>query len=205
MPMLWGRDNVTSFQDTVHPGYGTFVLGPNEPDQIHQSNMSPSEAYGIWMEYINPLAAQGYTLISPACTDNDNSFTWYQTFFNLCYAPGSGCIVNMLAFHSYNTDPQHLITYANKFHDAFGLDVIISEFADEDYNNGPQADQDALWNYAGTVKDFVNNTPWIKMAFPFGLVAPSDLGNADINVNALNGLIDWSGNPTPLAEFYFNP
>ena len=75
---------------------------------------------------------------------------------------------------------------------------------------------DEVWNFAGTVVNFVENTSWVK-AFPFGetpcltqfipthkfsgLLA--DL--SAVNVNTDNSLIDSNGIPTALADYYFGP
>lgn len=54
--------------------------------------MSPQDAYSLWMQYINPYKQKGFTLISPACTNDQSGVEWYQQFFSLCQA-SSGCYV----------------------------------------------------------------------------------------------------------------
>ena len=77
---------------------------------------------------------------------------------------------------------------------------------------------DEVWNFAGTVVNFVENTSWVK-AFPFGespcliqfipthkfsgLLTEDDL--IKVNVNTDNSLIDSNGIPTALADYYFGP
>ncbi|KAJ7468834.1 glycosyl hydrolase catalytic core-domain-containing protein [Mycena galericulata] len=53
------------------------LLGFNEPDIASQANMSPSDAADLWMENIQPWAAKGTKLISPAVAWNLN---WTQNF-----------------------------------------------------------------------------------------------------------------------------
>jgi len=49
------------------------------------------------------------------------------------------------------------------------LPVWITEFADQNFSgSGGQASMDEVWGFAGTMTNFVNNTPWLEVAFPFG-------------------------------------
>ena len=77
---------------------------------------------------------------------------------------------------------------------------------------------DEVWNFAGTVYSFVENTSWVKAAFPFGespclihfipthkfsgLLTEADL--TKVNVNTDNSLINSDGTPSDLAKYYFN-
>jgi hypothetical protein len=128
IPMLWGYDQVTDFQTLVVAGYANTVLGMNEPNEPSQSNLTPQQGVDMWMQYIVPLKALGYYLISPACTDDDAGLTWYQQFFELC---AGNCLVDAIAFHAYSTNASDLITYANTLHDTYNMDVWITEFADQ--------------------------------------------------------------------------
>lgn len=51
--------------------------------------MSPQDAAGLWKQYLEPLHDNGYTLISPACTNAPSGKTWMQDFFKAC----DGCHV----------------------------------------------------------------------------------------------------------------
>ncbi|KAG9317202.1 glycosyl hydrolase catalytic core-domain-containing protein [Chiua virens] len=197
MAMLWGWNQVSSFQQLVVAGYAKYVLGMNEPNESTQANMSPQDGFNMWMQYINPLKDQGYTLISPACTNDDSGLQWYQQFFQLCNADSS-CHVDMIAFHAYTTDPEYTIAYATWLNGNYTRDVIISEFADQNYSGtGGQPDMSQVWAYASTIVDFVNNTPWLFAAFPFGVM--DDLQGVDTN----NALLGSNGYPTSLGYYYF--
>ncbi|KAH7887915.1 glycosyl hydrolase catalytic core-domain-containing protein [Phlebopus sp. FC_14] len=193
MPMLWGWDQVGDFQNLVVKGYANYVLGMNEPNEPSQSNISPQDGANMWKQYIDPLQYQGYYLITPACTNDQAGTDWYQQFFQAC----SGCHFDGLAFHAYTTDAQSIIDYATQLHNTYNLDIWITEFADQNYSGtGGQASMDEVWSFANTMINFVNNTPWIKAAFPFGVMY--DLQG----VNQDNSLLS-NGYPTSLGYTYF--
>lgn len=193
IPMLWGYNQISDFQNLVVEGYANWVLGMNEPNEPSQSNMSPADGANMWQTYINPLQYKGYKLISPACTNSQTGLDWYQQFFAAC----SGCHFDAIAFHAYTTDAQAVIDYATTLHNTYNLPVWITEFADQNFSgSGGQASMDEVWGFAGTMTNFVNNTPWLEVAFPFGVM--NDLQG----VNTANSLLS-NNNPTALAYTYF--
>ncbi|KAH0839655.1 glycosyl hydrolase catalytic core-domain-containing protein [Lanmaoa asiatica] len=195
IPMLWGYDQISEFQSLVVQGYAKYVLGMNEPEQPSQSNMSPQDGVNLWMQYINPLKDQGYYLISPACTNSDAGLAWYQQFFSLCQS--QGCHVDAIAFHAYSVDAQSIIDFATQLHNTYNMDIYMTEFADQNFSGtGGQASMDEVWNFAGTIMNFVNATPWFVGAAPFGVMY--DLQG----VNPDNSLLS-NGYPTSLGSFYF--
>ncbi|EGO27416.1 hypothetical protein SERLADRAFT_382210 [Serpula lacrymans var. lacrymans S7.9] len=191
--MLWGYDQITQFQQTVVAGYANYVLGMNEPNEPSQSNMSAQDGASLWQQYINPLKDQGYYLVSPACTNDQAGMQWMTDFFAAC----TGCHVDAVAFHYYSTSESDFATYATQLHNQFNLPIWVTEFADQDFSGGAQADQSAVWNFAGTIKQFVDETDWMEAAFPFGVMGDMQ------GVNTLNQLLSGSNEPTSLASFYF--
>ena len=100
IPMLWGYTNAAAFQAKATQGYASYALGMNEyvprvplasrsyllprPNEPSQANMSGEEGANMWIQYMNPLRALGYHLISPACTNDDAGKQWYTDFFGNC-------------------------------------------------------------------------------------------------------------------------
>jgi len=197
--MLWGQDRVDGWLSTVVQGYASYALGFNEPNEPSQSNIDATTAATLWKQYMNPLRALGYHLISPACTNDAAGLQWYSDFFGAC---GGGCYVDSMAFHAYTADAQDLIDFANELHTTYNyMDVWITEFADQNYSGtGGQATMDEVWDFAGKVVSFVKANSWVK-AFPFGIMSYSDLQG--IGVNTDNGLLNDDGTPTELANTYF--
>jgi hypothetical protein len=192
IPMLWGEKQIGDFTNLVKPGYAKTVLGFNEPNQSGQAEMSPQRAAQVWKQYIQPLKNQGYALISPACTSAPSGKTWMQQFFAAC----DGCTFDGLALHWYGTDPQEFIKYLQDFHSTFNLPIWPTEFACQNFSGGAQCSSDQVWNFMKTVKDFMDNTPWVAKYFAFGVL--HDMAG----VNGLNQLLGPNGQPTDLGRFY---
>ncbi|KAH7904146.1 hypothetical protein BJ138DRAFT_1167070, partial [Hygrophoropsis aurantiaca] len=194
IPMCWGWNQVDEFQKTVVAGYAKYALGPNEPNEPTQSNMSPQSGAQLWQQYLQPLKQQGYTLISPACTNDQAGLDWMAGFFQAC----TGCTVDAIAFHFYSTNASAFITYATTLYDTYKLPVWVTEFADQNYSGeGGQASMDEIWAFQATVTSFIDNTWWMQGAFPFGTMG--DLQG----VNELNALFTSDSDPTSLAYNYF--
>ncbi|KAH7920270.1 hypothetical protein BV22DRAFT_1040027 [Leucogyrophana mollusca] len=194
IPMLWGWNQVDDFQKLVVPGYAKYVLGMNEPNEPSQSNMSPQSGAQLWQQYIQPLAGQGYTLISPACTNDQAGLDWMAGFFSAC----TGCTIDAVAFHFYSTNATAFISYATQLYNTYNLPVWVTEFADQNFSGtGGQADMDDVYAFAATITSFIDNTWWMQGAFPFG--AMPDLQG----VNMDNLLLGTNGQPTSLAYNYF--
>jgi hypothetical protein len=193
-PMLWGPKQIADFQRLVVPGYANVVLGMNEPNQQGQSDLDPGYAAQLWKQYIQPLKAQGYALVTPACTNAPSGKTWMRAFMNAC----SGCHFDGLALHWYGTDPQQMIAYLQDMHNTFGLPIWATEFACENFSGGAQCSKDQVWNFMTTVKNFMDGTSWIAHYFAFGVL--TNMGN----VNPLNQLMGSNGYPNDLGYFYLN-
>lgn len=193
VPMLWGYDQISDFQNLVVAGYANHVLGMNEPNEPSQSNMSPSDGVALWQQYINPLAQKGYYLVSPACTNDQTGLDWMASFFQEC----TGCQIDAVAFHFYGTDAQAFISYATQLYNTYKKPIWVTEFADQSFSGGAQATQDEVYAFATTVANFVDSTSWFEVAFPFGVM--SDLQG----VNTANSLLSSDDTPTSLAYDYF--
>lgn len=109
MAQLWGFNQVDDFESVVKAGYANYILGPNEyalfyhlenaltyslyrPNEIGQSNMSPSDGANLWKQHIEPKRALGYKTCSPATSSNPNGFTWVQNMLDAC---NGGCTVRV--------------------------------------------------------------------------------------------------------------
>lgn len=192
VPMLWGYNQIDEFKSTVKAGYSTHVLGMNEPNEVGQSNMSPADGAQLWKEYIDPLKNEGYTLISPAPSSRPNGFDWVGQFLGNC----TGCQVDRIALHYYDITAQGFIDWVTKFHDAYGRDIWITEFADQNFNGPQQQSQDEVNSFFSTVLNWMDNTPWVEQYFAFGIMTNMQ------GVSATNQLMTSSGEPTALGYQY---
>jgi hypothetical protein len=54
------------------------------------------------------------------------------------------------------------------FHDTFGFPIIVSEYACQNFNNGPQCTKDETWNLHQTMAKWFDETSWVAGYAPFG-------------------------------------
>ncbi|KAI0663045.1 glycosyl hydrolase catalytic core-domain-containing protein [Cubamyces menziesii] len=196
-PMLWGgsQDKIDAFEAAIKPGLGTILLGFNEPNEQGQSNMDPQTAAALWKAHIEPKRSMGYKTCSPAMSSRPNGFDWMQQFMEAC---GNECTVDYQCVHWYDIGFDTLKTYLEKYHDLLGLPIILTEFADQNFNGGGQASMDDIWSFMGQAIKFFDETDWILGACPFGIM--HDLQG----VNTLNLLQKSDGTPTDLGYFVIN-
>jgi hypothetical protein len=195
-PMLWGWKDVGNFQAKVKEGYATVALGCNEPNEEGQSNMDAYSGIELWRKYMLPLQYQGYTLVSPAMSSRPNGKDWMETFMNNC---GDDCAVSAIATHYYGTDIEEFKNYVTYWHDKYNLPVLITEYADQDFNGGPQASKDEIWAFMVAATEFVNSQDWIKAHCWFGAMVGMS------NVNPLNTLMNGAGTgPNDLGSYFIN-
>ncbi|KAJ7047543.1 glycosyl hydrolase catalytic core-domain-containing protein [Mycena alexandri] len=195
-PMLWGWKNAEDFKSKAVEGYATVALGPNEPNETGQSNMDAQSGIQIWREYMLPLASKGYTLISPAMSSRPNGKDWMAEFMKDC---GGDCAVSGIATHYYGTDLEEFKTYVQYWYDTYKLPVYITEYADQDFNGGPQASMDEIWTFMEGATAFFNENDWVKAHCWFGAMEGMD------NVNPLNKLMNSAGTaPNDLGNYFIN-
>ncbi|KAJ7667824.1 glycosyl hydrolase catalytic core-domain-containing protein [Mycena polygramma] len=195
-PMLWGWKNAEDFKAKAVQGYASIALGPNEPNEVGQSNMDAYSGIQIWREYMLPLASKGYTLISPAMSSRPNGKDWMNTFMKNC---GNDCAVSGIATHYYGTDIEEFKSYVTYWHTTYNLPVYVTEYADQDFNGGPQASMDEIWAFMTAATEFANSNDWLKAHCWFGAMEGMD------NVNTLNKLMNDAGDgPNDLGEYFVN-
>jgi O-glycosyl hydrolase len=194
--MLWGWKNAADFQAKAVEGYAKMALGCNEPNEVGQSNMDAWSGIQLWRQYMLPLASKGYTLISPAMSSRPNGKDWMATFMANC---GNDCNVAGIATHYYGTDIEEFKTYVTYWHTTYNLPVYITEYADQDFNGGPQADMDQIWAFMVAATEFMNANSWVKAHCWFGAMEGMD------NVNPLNKLMNDAGDgPNDLGSYFIN-
>lgn len=192
VPQLWGKNQVDEFQRLVKPGYASYVLGFNEPDMESQSHLSSQEAASLWKQYIQPLASQGYKLVSPATTSNPASKQWMKDFFAAC----DGCTFDAVAVHYYDTTADGLIAYLEDYHNTFGKPIWLTEFACQNFNAGAQCSMDQIKAFMGQFVSWAKDTDWLEQYCWFG--AMHDM----VNVNPFNQLMQVDGQVMDLGHQY---
>ncbi|OJT11892.1 Alkali-sensitive linkage protein 1 [Trametes pubescens] len=193
-PLLWGGDasRLAAFDSAVTSGLGTIILGFNEPNEAGQSNLDPFTAAALWRQHIEPKRALGYKTAAPAVSNANSGIPWLKSFIQAC----GGCNFDYVAVHWYDVGFSNMVQYLTTFHDTFGLPILLTEFAEEDFNGGTQPTSADVLAFMKQAIPFFDETPWILAACPFGFVsglkgsqAPTALQNADGTPNALGSLV----------------
>ncbi|KAJ7072034.1 glycosyl hydrolase catalytic core-domain-containing protein [Mycena amicta] len=200
VPMLWGQKDVADWTDpnnginaTIASRKPTAVLGMNEPQETGQSNLTPQQGVDMWKTYLEPLRAQGIRLGSPAPSSAPSGKTWIQEFLAAC---AGGCTVDFIALHWYDVNATKFIDYLTDFHDTFQLPIWVTEWACQNFNNGPQctaADVSLLLNQT---QSFMDAQDWVERYAWYG--ALRNLGG----VNTLDAMLTSDGKITDLGQQY---
>lgn len=197
VPMLWGQESVTAFQATINQTIGsnevTAILGMNEPDQPGQSSLTPQQGIDMWMANIQPLKAQGLRLGTPAPSSAPAGKTWIQNWLSAC---AGGCTPDFVALHWYGTNATLFQLYLQDFRNTFQMPIWVTEWACEDFTNGPQCSYQDVVNFLNQTQSFMDATSWVERYAWFGIM--ENLGS----VNSENAMMDTNGKITPLGEQY---
>ncbi|KAI0327475.1 hypothetical protein GY45DRAFT_1327586 [Cubamyces sp. BRFM 1775] len=165
-PMLWGGDeaHISAFENAVTQGFGTIILGFNEPNEVGQSNLDPDTAAALWKQYIEPKRSLGYKTCSPAVSAATNGQQWMRSFMQAC----SGCTIDYQCLHWYGLGASNLETYLEGYHNMFNLPILLTEFADEDFSGANPPTVNDVIAFMQQFLAFVDNTSWMLAACPFG-------------------------------------
>lgn len=159
VPMIWGYGN-NPFPELE---FDT-VLGFNEPNHQHQSNMDPEEAAYAWLEL--QAAYPDKILVSPSASP-PNTEEWFDTFFEVCDV--IGCRVDFLATHQYSGNADNNMEYINGLYQRYGRKIWFTEFAKPSTRDPDKEleymkailpmleDSEAVWRYSWFVQRFVNS------------------------------------------------
>jgi len=192
--MCWGWDQVDQFKEVAVEGYATYAMGPNEPNQSGQSDMSAASGAQLWNEYIAPLRNIGYTLVSPACTSAPDAITWMNDFFD---GIGGKDGIDILAYHWYATETSDFESYLTTMWNTWGKPLWITEYACQSFSDAPQCTADETYAFHQSVSAFMDNLWYVYAYFPYGAML-------NININPDNSLMASSGYPNSLGYAYID-
>lgn len=136
VPMLWGEKTVSTWaadaQAAIDAG-SKYLLGPNEPDNAGQADMSPATAATFHITNMEPFASKA-TLGAPSITNSNvagESVDWLTEWITAC---NGQCTFDFCPAHWYNTieaGAEDLFTFLTEVSAACGSDktVWLTEFA----------------------------------------------------------------------------
>ncbi|MFI1994297.1 sigma-70 family RNA polymerase sigma factor [Actinoplanes sp. NPDC020271] len=195
VPMIWGKQNVTSATLKEAKSEGKVLLGFNEPDMGGQANLSVAEALAAWPQ----LQATGMRLISPAVAyGGDTAGGWLDRF--MTGAKAKNLRVDGIALHWYGSDfsaasVNQFLGYVDAVHKRYDKPIWITEFGLMNFSGTPKYPTDAQkvtfikGATAGLEKrSFVERYAW------FGLPAVGD--SVDF------GLYEDGDSPTEAGKAY---
>ncbi|KAG6223489.1 hypothetical protein E4U25_000251 [Claviceps purpurea] len=153
IPTLWGRgpnNQNTAFLDSWPSSASKAVANGakalfsfNEPDNKGQSNLDPSTAAGLHVEYMNPYS--GKTLIASPSVSNSNiqgeGLDWLKGWVQQCMS--KGCKYDFCNVHWYSpvSQTQSLFDHLEQAHKICdGKPVWLTEFAPVDASDAQTAD-----------------------------------------------------------------
>ncbi|QRV90235.1 glycoside hydrolase family 128 protein [Ceratobasidium sp. AG-Ba] len=199
VPMLWGGKDVEDFSQAVTSASiasngWTHILGMNEPQEPSQANMSTQDAANMWKTYLEPLKAANpnIRLGSPAPSSRPDGIQWIWDFLGNC---NGGCTLDFIALHYYDVNATDFIRHINEYHNAFQRPIWVTEWACQNFNNGPQCSYDEIAQFLKETQDYMDSTDWVERYAWFGAMA-----NTPINKDT--GLMDKSGVINDLGRQY---
>ncbi|OCF36500.1 hypothetical protein I316_01749 [Kwoniella heveanensis BCC8398] len=200
-PMLWGPSHKDDWwaQMGSWPSTVKNALFFNEPNQVGQCDVSAEDAVNYWINDFLPLRAKGIRLGGPAVTNAPSGHDWIQAFQTACAAQGhsaADCAFDFLPVHYYDTDVTRFQEYVTKFHDDFGLNIWVTEYACQDFNGGPQCSDQDTWNFHTAMAGWFDQQSWVERYSPFGVMKDMQ------GVNQANALMNPDGSITSLGGWY---
>lgn len=183
--MQWGSENADSFADDVKAQGATTILTFNEPDFDAEANMDPVEAANIWMQFIQPLKAQGIRLGGPAVTASPSGRPWLVSFLAAC----SNCTIDFLPLHWYGSGVEGFYGYLWDVHTNFPqYPIWITEYAETSTNDS------VVLDFMNQTITYMDGLDWIERYAWFGYFRP----RPDVHYN----LLRQDGGLNPLGQLY---
>lgn len=180
VPMQWGSAGIQDFADTVKAQGADIILTFNEPDSSSQANMDPGDAAQLWMQYIQPLKAQGIRLGGPAVTAS--GLGWLISFFQAC----TNCTIDFLPLHWYGDGVAGFYSYIWQVHSVYPqYPIWITEYAETSTNDTVVAE------FLNATTVYLDSLDWIERYAWFCYCRPAP--NLDYNLLQDDGGLDQLG------------
>jgi len=187
--MAWGNSpTLSSFESIVEGEGATVVLGFNEPDMSSQSNLSPSDAATLWMQYIQPLKTQHNVILgAPAVSSSPGGLPWLASFLDAC--KDLGCTIDFIPLHWYGDGVQNFYNYISSAHGEFpGYPIWVTEFA------STNSDPTEVASFMTASIAYLDTLDWIERYAWFGYFRDDDTSEYS--------LLDSNGNLNELGTIY---
>ncbi|KAJ7367097.1 glycosyl hydrolase catalytic core-domain-containing protein [Mycena albidolilacea] len=182
IPMQWGAADIEKLAVTVKGLGAKTILAFNEPDFAEQSNMNATYAAQLWMQYIEPLKADGIRLGGPAVSSGATGRPWLDEFMSAC----SQCTIDFIPLHWYGEGTGGFYDYIYQIHGQYPNHTLwITEYASTTANDSVVLDFMNTTIAALDTLDFVERYAW------FGFFRPKD--GSHYNLLDVNGNLNAAG------------
>jgi Glycosyl hydrolase catalytic core len=156
-PMTWSGTSAgdASVMNTLSSNNSTdCILGFNEPDSSHQSNMTVDQAVALWPA----LVATGRRIGSPATATNATTpGNWFDTFMQ------HNLKVDFIAIHWYaGPHPDALLNIVDTLHSKYNLPIWITEFAVADWTTANKYTMEQVIAFMKTIIPELESRPHVE-------------------------------------------
>ncbi|KAG6841565.1 hypothetical protein C0991_009600 [Blastosporella zonata] len=163
IPMQWGSVGIEGFGNLVKTQNAKTILAFNEPDFDQESDILPGDAASLWMQYLEPLKAQGVRLGGPAITGSPTGQPWLAQFMQAC----ANCSVDFIPLHWYGDGVEGFYNQIWAVHNSYPkIPIWVTEYASTSSN----ATEVASFLNATTV--YMDSLDWIERYAWFGYFRP---------------------------------
>lgn len=134
-----------------------------------------------------------------APTSAPNGLEWVTRFHAACMEQGHSwedCNSDFAPVHYYDVDVGKFQEYLENFHNTVQKPLWVTEYACQNFNNGPQCGNGDLWGMHSEMSKWMDQKDWIHRYSPFGVMQ----NMKDVNQN--NALMSENGYITPLGSSY---
>ncbi|TYJ56763.1 hypothetical protein B9479_002533 [Cryptococcus floricola] len=210
VPMLFDTTFLAD-SSTLQDGF-TELMGYNEPDLKSDTGVSnyidAAVAAGLWKTQVATLRAKypDIKIHSPVMASSQD---WLSTFFStICPSASAsnaweGCDAkpDYVSMHLYTTDVDDFKTQVKKFHETYGLPLVLSEFACHSFGGDSTCSASEASTFMAETTKWLDQQDWVIKYAWFGAVRDSEYL---YGVSESNRLMDTSGALTALGKQYTN-
>ena len=213
VPMIWGSDDATAAtMARIGASSATHLLGFNEPDNLHQADLTVKEAIDLWPL----LMSTGKILGSPGTTTGETlgADSWLGQFME--QASAKGYRVDFIAVHYYsdNPDVNAFKSFLEAAYNEYHKPIWVTEWALVDWADPGKFSVEQLAAFASEAVQMMDDLAFVERHAWFGFYDGGDgwhlntqLANADGSLTSLGELFESfaaadivSSTTPPLAE-----
>lgn len=175
-PLQWGSGGIDQLASDIGNTYPPLILAFNEPDNTAQSNLSPTDAAALWLQFIEPLASTGAMLVSPAITNGGapSGTAWMDSFLQAC----TGCTIHGIAAHWYGGWIDDFTAFIEALK-TYNKPIYLTEFG---FSWDADATVDSFTQFLPLAFNYLDNEPAVAAYAFFGAFhsgTAKDMINAD--------------------------